>query len=80
MLTTHRATIVEIVINERKARGDLPFTHIGARFAEDYIIPSKCSFQTLSRENMCSRKIMARDQQNIYGDTMNTFGCEDQNF
>ena len=31
MLTTHYATTVEIVINERKSRGDLSFTRIGPR-------------------------------------------------
>jgi hypothetical protein len=46
MLTTHHAGTVKIVINERKARGDLPLIHIKPRFAEGYIIPSECSFQT----------------------------------
>jgi hypothetical protein len=80
MLTTHHATTVEIVINERKSRGDLPFTRIGPRFVQGYIIPSNSSFQTSSGENQRSRKLMAATRQQFCGDTVNIFGCEDQNF
>jgi hypothetical protein len=80
MLTSHHATAIEIVINERKARGDLPFTRIGPRFVEGYIIPSNCSFQTSFGANKHSRKLMETTQQQFCGDTMNIFGHEDQNF
>jgi hypothetical protein len=46
MLTTHHAGTVNIVINERNARGDLPLIRIKPRSAESYIIPSDCSSQT----------------------------------
>jgi hypothetical protein len=80
MLTMHHATTVEIFINERKAQGDLPFTHIGPRFAEGYIIPSNSSFQTLSGANELSRKLMVAARQQFCGDTVNIFGLEDHNF
>ena len=77
MLTTHHATIVEIVINDRKSRGDLPFTRIRPRFAQGYIIPSNSSFQTSSGANQHSRKLMSAARQKFYGDIVNIFGCED---
>ena len=51
MVTTLYAGTVEIVINQRKDRGDIPLIHIKIRFAEGYIIPFECSFQTSSGEN-----------------------------
>ena len=80
MLKVHHATTIEIAINERKALGDLPFTRIGPRFAESYIMPSNYSFQTSSGENRCSRKLMAATRHQFCGDTVNIFGHEDQKF
>jgi len=80
MLTMHYTTTVEIVINERKARGDLPFTCIGPRFAEGYIIPSNSSFQTSYGANERSHKLMAAARQQFRGDTVNIFERKDQNF
>ena len=80
MLTTHHATTVQIVINERKSQGDLPFTRIGPRFYEGYIIPSNSSFQTSSESNKHSRKLVEAARKHFYGDTMNIFGHEDQKF
>jgi hypothetical protein len=51
MVTTHYKGTVEIVINHREARGDLPSIVIKPIFVEGYIIPSKCSFQTSFGEN-----------------------------
>jgi hypothetical protein len=80
MVTTHYVGTVEIVINQRKARGDLPLIHIKPRFVEGYIIPSECSFQTSSGENRHSRQLMAATRQQFCRDTVNTFGHDDQNF
>jgi len=63
MLTTHYATVIKIVIHEKKARGDIPFTRFGLRFAQGYIIPSKSSFQTSFGENKPSHKLMAATRQ-----------------
>jgi hypothetical protein len=46
MLTNHHAGTVNIVINERNARGDLLLIRIKPRYAESYIIPSNFSSQT----------------------------------
>jgi hypothetical protein len=51
MVTTHYARTLEIVIDQRKARGDLPLIRIKPRFVEGYIIPPQFSFQTSSGEN-----------------------------
>ena len=80
MLTTHYATPIVIVINGRKARRAFPFTSIEPTLAEGYIIPSNCSFQPSSGENVRSHKLMAPTPQQLCGDTVNIFGCEDQNF
>jgi hypothetical protein len=80
MITTHHATTVQIVINERKSRGDLPFTRIGPRFAQGYIIPSNFSFHSSSGENKRSCRLMAAGRQQFCGDTVNIFGHQDQNF
>jgi hypothetical protein len=74
MVTTHYARTVEIVINQRKARGDLPLLHIKPRFVEGYIIPLDFSFQTSSGENKCSHQLMAATRQQLCPDTLNTFG------
>jgi hypothetical protein len=58
MLTNHHAGTIDIVINERKARGDIAFTCIRPRFVEGHIIPFECSFQTLSGENRRSPQLM----------------------
>jgi len=80
MLTTHHAIAVEIVINDRKSWGNLPFTRVGPRFAQHYIIPSNSSFQTSSGANKCSCKLMAAGRQQFCGDTINILGRQDQNF
>jgi hypothetical protein len=80
MITTHHATTIQIIINERKSRGDLPFTHIGPRFAQGYIIPSKFSFHSLSGANKCSCRLMVAGRQQFCGDTVNIFEHHDQNF
>jgi hypothetical protein len=80
MLTTHHGGTIEIVINERKARGYFPFISIEPTFAKVYIIASNCSFQPSSGANKCSHKPMASTRQQFYGDIVNIFGCEDQNF
>jgi hypothetical protein len=77
MLTTHHATAVEIVINEKKSRGDLPFTHIGPRFAQHFIIPSNFSFHSSFGEKKRSCKLMAVGQKQFCGDTVNIFGHQD---
>ena len=77
MLKAHHAIAVQIVINERKSRGDLPFTRIGPRFAQGYIIPSNSSFQTSSGANQRSRKLTTVAQQQFCGDTINIFRHED---
>jgi hypothetical protein len=71
MLTVHHATTIEIVINERKSRGDLRFTCIGPRFVQHYIFPSNSSFQSSSGENKRSCKLMAAGRQQFCGDTVN---------
>jgi hypothetical protein len=55
MVTTHYARTMEIVIDQQKARVDLPLIRIKPRFVEGYIIPSEFSFQTSSGEkgNSC---------------------------
>jgi hypothetical protein len=53
--TSDYTRTVEIVIDQRKARGDLPLIHIKPRFVEGYIIPSQFSFQTSSGANINSR-------------------------
>ena len=78
--TTHHEPAIQIVINERKSRGDLPFTRIGPIFAQGYIIPSNFSFHSSSGANKHSCKLMAEGRQQFCGDTMNIFGSKDQNF
>jgi hypothetical protein len=51
MVTTHSARPLEIVIDQRKARGDIPLIRIKPEFAEAYIIPPRFSFETLSLAN-----------------------------
>jgi hypothetical protein len=80
MLTTHHATTVQIVINQRKSRGHLPFTRFGPKFAQGYIIPSNFSFHSSSGENKRSCRLMAAGRQQFCGDTVNMFAHEDQNF
>ena len=46
MLTPRQARTVNIDINERNARGDMPLICIKPRSTESYIIPSDCSSQT----------------------------------
>jgi hypothetical protein len=46
MLTTQHAGTIKIFINERNARGDLPFIRIKPISAQSYIVPSDCSSQT----------------------------------
>jgi hypothetical protein len=46
---------MEIVIDQRKARGDIPLIHFKPRFMEGYIIPSEFSFQASSGEKGNSR-------------------------
>jgi hypothetical protein len=46
MVTTDHAGTVNIVINERNARGDLPLLRIKPRSAESYFVPSDCSSRT----------------------------------
>jgi hypothetical protein len=53
--TSHYARTVEIVIDQRKARGDLPLIRIKPIFAEGYIIPPQFSFQTSYGANGNSR-------------------------
>ena len=79
MITTHHASTVEIVINEQKDRGDLPFTCIGPIFVQRYIIPSNFSFHSLSGANKRSCKLMVAGWQQFCGDTINIFGHQDQN-
>jgi hypothetical protein len=46
MVTAHSAQTLDIVIDQRKARGDIPLIRIKPSFAEGYIIPPQFSFQT----------------------------------
>jgi hypothetical protein len=46
MLTTNHVGTVNILINERNARGDLPLLRIKPRSVESYIVPFDCSSQT----------------------------------
>ena len=46
MLTGHHAGTVNIVINGRKTRGDIPLLRIKPRCAENYFVPSDCSSRT----------------------------------
>jgi hypothetical protein len=46
MLTADHAGAINIVINERNARGDLPLLCIKPRSVESYIVLSDCSSQT----------------------------------
>jgi hypothetical protein len=46
MLTGHHAGTVNIVINGRKTRGDIPLLRIKPRCAETYFVPSDCSSPT----------------------------------
>jgi hypothetical protein len=45
IVTTDHAGTVNIFINERNARGDIPLLCIKPRFAESYIVPFNCSSQ-----------------------------------
>jgi hypothetical protein len=81
MLITHHVGSVNIVINKRKGRGDFSLNHIKERFAEDYIISLKCSFQILSGLKECAHQLMAATtRQQFCEDTLNIFGREDRNF
>jgi hypothetical protein len=81
MLITHHAGPIKIIINKRGDRGDFLLNHIKARFAEDYIISLKHSFQILSGLKEHSRQLMAATtRQQFCRDTLNIFGHEDQNF
>jgi hypothetical protein len=80
MITTHHGIAIQIVINKRKSRGDIPFTHIGPIFAQGYIIPSNFSFHSSSGENKHSCRIMSASRQHFCGDTVNIFGHQDQKF
>jgi hypothetical protein len=72
MIKTRHACSVKIVINKRRARGDLSLKHIKARFAKDYIISLKCSFQILSGLKEHPRQLMAAaTRQQFRGDTLN---------
>ena len=46
MVTTDDVGTINIVINERNARGDIPLILIKPRSVESYIIPSDFSSQT----------------------------------
>ena len=46
MVTANHVGTVNIVINERNDRGDLPLLRIKPRCAESYFVPSDCSSQT----------------------------------
>ena len=80
MLTTHHATAIQIVINQRKSRRHLPFTCFGPKFAQGYIIPSNFSFHSSAGTNKRSCRLMAAGRQQFCGDIVNMFAQEDQNF
>jgi hypothetical protein len=80
MLTTHHTTTIQIVINQRKSQGHLPFTHFRPKFVQGYISPSNLSFHSSSGTNKCFCRPMLVGRQQFCGNTVNMFAEEDQRF
>jgi hypothetical protein len=80
VLTTHHATTVQIVINQRKSQGHLPFICFRPKFAQGYIIPSNFSFHSSAVTNKRSCILVSPVRQQFCGDTVNMFAREDQCF